>query len=187
MPHAVVFTGSSIIAFWESLPQFFPGITLLNTAVSGSQTHEIYAQLDELVIAHKPSVVCYYCGSNDINHAVSAQTIVKNVISTYETLKLQLGKVEFVYLSIIKAPQKRARWMVVDAVNTQLHQMTRALSEFRYIDVNPVFFTQDARPRTDFYEDDQLHLNSAAYLALGKYVAPRVIEIMNAMDSRKIY
>ena len=51
-PTSIVFVGSSIMALWESLPRFFPEMPVLNTAVSGSQTREIYARLDELVLPH---------------------------------------------------------------------------------------------------------------------------------------
>lgn len=182
----IVFTGSSIIAQWESLAQFFPGIAVLNTAIGGSQTHEIYARLEELAIAHSPKVVCYYCGSNDINNAVTARVIVGNVVKTYERLQLRLGQVEFVFLSIIKAPQKMDRWEIVEDVNAQLSRLTPGLPRLRYIDVNPVFFTEAGQPRKDFYQADQLHLTSTAYAAFGRYLAPRVVDVMRASEVARL-
>jgi lysophospholipase L1-like esterase len=180
-----VFTGSSIIAQWERLPLFFPGIMLLNTAISGSQTQEIYARLDELVIAHRPSAVCYYCGSNDINNAVPAQTIVGNIVKTYETLQRRLDNVQFIFLSIIKAPQKMDRWAVVEDVNAHLSRLSTRLAGFGYIDVNPVFFTGDGSPRMDYYQADQLHLTPRAYVALGEYLAPRVLGVIREQAKGK--
>ena len=174
----IVFTGSSIIALWENLPQFFPEVKLLNTAISGSQTHEIYAHLDTLVISQSPSLVCYYCGSNDINHAVAVQVIVENVIKTYQAMRDKLGQTAFVFLSIIKAPQKMDRWDMVDEVNTQISQLAPTYPGFAYIDINPVFFTEDGQPRVEFYVADQLHLTLPAYVALGAYLAPRVMKLM---------
>jgi len=100
------------MAQWDSLPRDFPDIPFVNTAVSGSHTHEIVARLDELVSAYAPRLVCYYCGSNDINYGATAQTVVANVIATFETLRLRLAEVKFAYLSFIKAPQKKiaGRW-----------------------------------------------------------------------------
>jgi lysophospholipase L1-like esterase len=174
----IVFVGSSIMALWESLPRFFPGMPILNTAVSGSQTHEIYARLDELVTRHAPCAVCYYCGSNDINHDVPAQTIVQNVIRTYEALRRRLAGLTFIYLSIIKAPQKRDRWDRVEDVNHQLSEWASRSDGFHFVDINPVFFSSHGTPRMDFYEADQLHLMPAAYLALGDYLGPRVLALV---------
>lgn len=180
MHPSIVFTGSSIMALWESLPQFFPGVALRNTAVSGSHTHEILARLDELVIAHQPDVLCYYCGSNDINYDTPAERIVQNVLTTHARLRAALGALDFVYLSIIKAPQKRDRWDVVDAVNDALRRHAALQPGFTFVDINPVFFTPEGQPRMDFYVSDQLHLTPEAYRALGGLVAPRVLSILRS-------
>jgi len=177
-PKLIVFVGSSIMALWESLPRFFPEMPVLNTAVSGSQTHEIYARLDELVLPFAPSAVCYYCGSNDIDHDVPARTIVENVTRSYETLHQRLEGLTFIYLSIIKAPQKMDRWDRVEDVNFQLSQLSSGSAGFHFVDINPVFFASDGTPRMDFYEQDQLHLTPTAYVALGEYLAPKVMALV---------
>ena len=177
---SIVFVGSSIMALWDSLPRAFPDTSLINTAVSGSHTHEIVARLDELVIAYAPRLVCYYCGSNDINYGATAHTVVDNVIETYQTLRQCLADVKFVYLSIIKAPQKRDRWSVVETANAQLQQLAAQLPGFTFIDVNPLFFDAAGQPRWDFYEEDQLHLTAAAYAALGSLVVPRIKTLLNS-------
>lgn len=171
---SIVFVGSSIMAQWNSLPRALPDIPFVNTAVSGSHTHEIAARLDESVIAYTPRLVCYYCGSNDINYGAAAQTVVDNVIATFETLRLRLAEVKFVYLSIIKAPQKKDCWPVIDAANEQFSRLAAQRASFYFIDVNPLFFAEDGQPRWDFYVEDQLHLTASAYEALGTLVGPQI-------------
>jgi hypothetical protein len=51
-------------------------------------------------------MVCYYCGSNDLNSFVRVATIVSNTLETHNRLRRQLPDLKFVYLSIIRAPQK---------------------------------------------------------------------------------
>lgn len=89
----------------------------------------------------------------------------------------KLGQTAFVFLSIIKAPQKMDRWDMVDEVNTQISQLAPTYPRFAYIDINPVFFTE-GQPRMEFYVADQLHLTLPAYVALGAYLAPHVMKIM---------
>ncbi len=165
----IIFVGSSIMEGWFNLPQFFPNIPILNTAIGGTQTHEIHARLDELVIRHRPRLVCYYCGSNDINNGASAALIAANVRQTFTTLRQALPAARFLYLSIIKAPQKRERWDVVDEVNRQLSEMAAQTPDFHFLDINPIFFTAQGEPRADFYVEDQLHLTPAAYTAMGVF------------------
>jgi lysophospholipase L1-like esterase len=177
----ILFTGSSIMALWQSLPDYFRGTPILNTAVSGSQTHEILTRVDELVIVHAPRLVCYYCGSNDISHEVAASVIVANVRATFDTLRRRLPGAGFIYLSIIKAPQKADRWRVVDDVNAQLAGLAERVAGFHFLDINPLFFAADGRPRLDFYVEDQLHLTPAAYAAMGEYVAPLIRAIWDRL------
>jgi lysophospholipase L1-like esterase len=165
----VVFTGSSIIAQWGSLPKFLAGIPVINTAVSGSQTADILERYEELVVRHAPRMVCYYCGSNDINNAVPPGRIVKNVQKLQTKLQKSLPDALFVYLAIIKAPQKMDRWDIVDRVNNSL-----SICDFPLIDINPVFFHPDGRARDEFYVEDRLHLTVQAYSALEEYLFSRL-------------
>lgn len=174
MPQPILFTGSSIIALWDSLPAAFPGQTILNTAISGSQTADLLPQLDPLVIAHHPRLVCYYCGSNDINNNVSPAQIAANVARTYHLLSQRLPDLRFVYLSIIRAPQKADFLPQVAETNTRIASIADRSATFHFIDINPVFFTA---LRLDYYLEDGLHLTSSAYTALGAYLAPQVLSL----------
>jgi lysophospholipase L1-like esterase len=176
---SIVFTGSSIIAMWENVADFFPGERVLNTAISGSQTADLLPELESLVLAHHPRTVCYYCGSNDINYAVPPLRIAENVARTYELLHEELPGLQFVYLSIIRAPQKTDGGLIdkVDEANALICKMAEQLPGFHFIDINPVFFTEDGEPRLDYYIEDRLHLTPAAYEGLGKYIAPRVLAL----------
>jgi lysophospholipase L1-like esterase len=177
-PIQIVFVGSSIMEGWFNLGEYFPATPFLNTAIGGTQTHEIYARLDELVIRHAPGLVCYYCGSNDINHGATAECIVTNVRQTFETLRCRLPAVQFLYLAIIKAPQKIDRWDVVDQVNCQLAALAAGLEGFHFLDVNPLFFDTNGQPLLDFYVADLLHLTPQAYQAMGEFVGPKIMRIL---------
>ena len=172
---SIVFTGSSIIALWEDLSSYFPGFFVLNTAIGGSQTHDILASLDKLVISNSPDIICYYCGSNDLNNGRTVKAIVENVKTTYDSLRKHLDNPIFIYLSIIKAPQKMDRWDMVDKINAEMSSFEKDLVDFEFIDINPVFFFQDGKPRMDFYQEDQLHLMPAAYAAMGEFLVPRIM------------
>jgi len=175
----IVFVGSSIIALWEGLAHYFPGVNVLNTAVCGAQTQDILGRLDELVAAHNPRMVCYYCGSNDINASVPVATISDNTLETYGRLRRQLPALKFVYLSIIRAPQKMDRWQLVDQVNAEMRRQSATQPDFHFIDINPVFLSGEQTPRFDFYIEDQLHLTVPAYAALGEFLAPWVMKLLS--------
>jgi lysophospholipase L1-like esterase len=174
----ILFVGSSIIALWDGLAHNFRGVLVLNTAVSGAQTSDILGRLDELVSVHGPRMVCYYCGSNDINAVVPVDTITGNTVETYVRLRRQLPTLTFVYLSIIRAPQKMNHWQLVDQVNSEMRRQSTIQPDFHFIDINPVFFSAEQTPRFDFYQEDQLHLTVPAYAALGEFLAPPVMKLL---------
>jgi hypothetical protein len=175
-PRPIVFTGSSIVALWEGLPAFLGRHPVFNTAISGSQTADLIPQLDALVLRYTPRMVCYYCGSNDINQAVPPQGILANLDQTFAVLRARIPDIHFIYLSIIKAPQKADRWDVVEQVNRAMQRRAGAVAGLDYIDVNPVFFDAQGQPRADFYLEDQLHHTTAAYVALTAFVFPLLAE-----------
>ena len=149
---------------------------MLNTAISGSQTADLIPQLDDLVVRHNPRVLCYYCGSNDINNAIPPDRIIENTRQTFLTLRERIPDLSFLYLSIIKAPQKQDRWDVVDEVHRGIDVLASTCPSFERIDINPVFFTPDGQPRMAFYLEDQLHLTPSAYAALGAWLFPLIEE-----------
>jgi lysophospholipase L1-like esterase len=177
MSQPILFTGSSIIALWENLASAFPGETLINTAISGAQTADLLPQLDTLVIAHRPRLVCYYCGSNDINNQVPPAQIAANVARTRDLLSRQLPAAPFAYLSIIRAPQKADCLAQVDETNARIARIADQSPNFHFLDINPIFFTPQGAPRLEYYLEDGLHLTPPAYAALGASLAPRILEL----------
>ncbi len=174
MSQPIVFTGSSIIALWENFPPVMAGLSTLNTAISGSQTHDLLPRLEELVIRYDPRAVCYYCGSNDLNNAVPPEQICSNVQETFRLIRSALPRVSFIYLAVIKAPQKQERWRQVDEVNRVLQDWAGRSPGFAFIDINPVFFDDLGQARPDYYLEDRLHLTAPAYASLAAFLEPRL-------------
>ena len=174
-----VFVGSSILSEWPELPAAFPGMSALNSAVSGAQTPDLRERLDELVLRHAPRLVVYYAGSNDINADVAPATVVENVIDTWERIRKKLADTAFVYLSIIRAPQKQDRLAAVDTVNVRLLRRAFGSPNFHFVDINPLLVNADGQPRAEFYQEDGLHLTPAAYQLLGAYLAPRLQSLLD--------
>jgi lysophospholipase L1-like esterase len=175
-PRPIIFTGSSIIALWEGLPAFVGSRPVLNTAISGSQTADLIPRLYELALRFSPQMLCYYCGSNDINNALPPQVILANTYQTFAILRAHFPDLRLIYLSIIKAPQKQDRWNWVEQVNSALCQYAEQTGGLDYIDINPLFFTPQGSPRAEFYLEDQLHLTTSAYAALNAFLFPILAE-----------
>jgi hypothetical protein len=84
----------------------------------------------------------------------------------------------FFYTSIQRAPEKRARWNVVEAVNNEMNRYSREAVNVGYIDLNPVLFDSRNQVREDLFLPDGLHFRpeSTAYLEFSQIVKPILIK-----------
>jgi lysophospholipase L1-like esterase len=176
--NVIVFVGSSIFEQWESLSAQMEPLPVLNRAIGGTTTAQQLALIKTLVLKYRPRMVVLYCGSNDINAGTSASEIAANVRRFIEIVNARLPATQLVYASILRAPQKRARWPVVDEVNARIQGYARVFHErVSYVDLNPAVADSEGQPRMDLYRDDQLHYLPPAYDEFTRLLKPVLTQL----------
>ncbi|MEQ1885525.1 MAG: GDSL-type esterase/lipase family protein [Bryobacteraceae bacterium] len=170
----IVFVGSSIFRFWTHLAEQMAPLPVLNTAIAGTVTQDMLYGIDRLVIAYKPRIVVYYCGSNDISGGEEAGPIVERTKLFAKNLQERLPNCWFFYTAIQKAPEKQERWNSVDAVNADMKKFTAQAKNTGYIDLNPVLFDAQGRVRANLFLPDGLHFrpDGTAYPEFARIVKP---------------
>ena len=174
VPERILFVGSSIFRLWTTVRADLAPLPVRNRAFGGSRTSDVLERFDLLVKPLVPKVVVYYCGSNDINGGEPAAAIFARVHDFVERLRASAPEARFVFVSIIRAPDKRARWTEVDAANREVRELCATTPHCRYVDVNPAVFGADGEPRMEFYKEDKLHYHPPAYAEFTKIVKPVV-------------
>src|SRR5579863_4873768 len=170
----IVFTGSSIFQFWTHLSDQMAPLPVLNRAIAGTVTQDMLARIGQLVLPYHPRIVVYYCGSNDISAGEDAGPIVERTKRFIQILHEKSPNTFFYYTAIQKAPEKRERWDVVEAVNREMERYSRQAVNVGYIDLNPVLFDSRNNVRTDLFLSDGLHFrpDSTAYAEFSQIVKP---------------
>jgi lysophospholipase L1-like esterase len=170
----IVFTGSSIFRFWTHLTEQMAPLPVLNRAIPGTVTQDMLNRIGQLVLQYQPRIVVYYCGSNDISSGEDAPGIVRRTKQYVQVLHDKLPNTFFFYTSIQKAPEKRARWDVVEAVNQEMERYSHEAVNVGYIDLNPVLFDSHRNIREDLFLADGLHFrpDSTAYQEFSQIVKP---------------
>jgi lysophospholipase L1-like esterase len=170
----IVFTGSSIFRFWTHLTDQMAPLPVLNRAIAGAVTQDMLGRIGQLVLPYQPRIVVYYCGSNDISGGEDADPIVERTKRFIQMLHEKSPNTFFYYTSIQKAPEKRARWDVVEAVNREMERISRQTINVGYIDLNPVLFDSRKNLREDLFLPDGLHFrpDSTAYPEFSQIVKP---------------
>ncbi len=161
----IVFTGSSIFRFWTHLTDQMAPLPVLNRAIAGTVTQDMLGRIGQLVLPYQPRIVVYYCGSNDVSAGEDAGPIVDRTKRFIQILHEKSPNTFFYYTAIQKAPEKRDRWDVVDAVNREMERYSRQAINVGYIDLNPVLFDSRNNMREDLFLPDGLHFrpDSTAY------------------------
>jgi len=170
----IVFTGSSIFQFWTHLTDQMAPLPVLNRAIAGTVTQDMLDRMGQLVLPYQPRIVVYYCGSNDISAGEDAAPIIERTKRYIQILHEKSPNTFFYYTSIHKAPEKRARWDAVEAVNREMERYSHQAMNVGYIDLNPVLFDSRNHVRENLFLPDGLHFrpDSTAYLEFSQVVKP---------------
>jgi hypothetical protein len=171
----ILFIGSSIFRQWADLKTQMAPLPVFNRAFGGSRTWEVLHYMDKIVLPYRPRIIVYYCGSNDVDAGASAAEITDNFKAFVDNVAKELPATRILFTSIIKAPEKKALWNVVDQANAQIRDYTAHNKHLGFIDVNPVVFDAAGNPRLELYRDDLLHYYPPAYVEFTKIIRP-VIE-----------
>ena len=168
----IVFVGSSIFHRWTRLESQMAPLPITNIAFDGSVTGDMLRMIDSRVVPLRPKVIAYYCGSNDVALGEPATAITGRIVQFIERVSTALPDTRVVFVSINRAPSKEDRWDVVDDVNGAIKTYAASHPHVEYVDVNPVLFDANGKPRFDLYMGDELHLRARAYEGFAKILEP---------------
>ena len=173
-PHGILFIGSSIFRLWSQLGEQMAPLPVFNRAFGGSVTQDILDRTEQLVLPYQARIIVYYCGSNDVNAGLPAETILARTKQFLKMVSEKAPNTQVFYTAIQKAPDKRQRWDVVDAVNREMERYSHQTRNLGYIDLNPVLFDPEGKLREDLFLPDKLHFRpeSTAYAEFAKVVKP---------------
>ena len=171
----IEFVGSSIIRLWSTLGAQMAPLPAYNRGFGGSQTHDVLYYMDRIVVPYRPRFVVYYCGSNDVTAGESADSIVSRIEQFHQRLQRELPSTRMFFLSVLHAPEKRARWAVVDSVNARMVRYAASAKNIDYIDINPPLLDAKGDVRGMLYLPDSLHYVPGAYALFTGVVKPVLV------------
>jgi lysophospholipase L1-like esterase len=173
-PGGVVFVGSSSIRMWD-LGKSFPDEKYLNRGFGGSEIIDSTHFLTELVAKHKPRLVVFYAGDNDIASGKSPEQVHEDFQAFAKKFETALPEAKLVYISI---KPSIARWQLADKMreaNRLIATECEKIDRFMFLDVWPVML-KDGKPREDIFLSDGLHMNEAGYKLWIDLLTPHLAE-----------
>lgn len=170
---SILFIGSSIWRLWSTVAQDMAPLPVYNRAFGGSQTPDMLRHFDALVVPHKPRIIVYYCGSNDVNAGQAANAIAGRIHEFATRVGKSLPGTKMIFASINRSPDKEKRWDVVDAANARVRDdFTKEFAYLSYVELNPALFDAAGKARVELYLPDMLHFKPPAYVAFTEILKP---------------
>ena len=102
----VLFTGSSSIRRWKSLPNDFSQINLLNRGFGGAHISDVLYFYDDLFLRYKPTRVVFYCGENDLWSGKPVSHAMKDFLALWAKIEKDLPECSLIYLSCKPSPKR---------------------------------------------------------------------------------
>src|SRR5690606_25234812 len=171
-PGAILFVGSSSIAMWKDIADYFPKHRVLNRGFGGSNFTDLIHYADRVIFPYKPSMIFVYEGDNDIAQGDSAGKILENAKKLRDMIREAAGNTPVIFIS---PKPSIARWNMkaaYETVNEQLRKYAESEPETEFADVWTASLGKDGKVLDYIFLDDNLHMNAKGYRIWQKVLLP---------------
>jgi lysophospholipase L1-like esterase len=158
----IVFVGSSTIRRWD-VASYFPGVTIINRGIDGTELADAVRYIDRLVLRYEPRLVVLYACDTDIGYGRLSEQVSVDFERFVRAIHTKLPQTRILYIGVKPSP---LRWLQVDRMR-MANQVIQAICErddrLAFVDFDNLMLGWDERPRQDLYVDDGLHLSPLGY------------------------
>ncbi len=168
----VLFTGSSSIRRWKSLPNDFPQINLLNRGFGGAHISDIHYFYDDLFLRYEPTRAVFYCGENDLWFGKPVSQVMKDFLALWAKIKKDLPECSLIYLSCKPSPKRISKWNTYQDLNLRIKNLCLRNNLLTYVDLSPTLLKPNFTFDPKQWDSDQLHVNQAGYQSWTHWLQP---------------
>ena len=169
---AVLFVGSSSIAKWQDVADYFPDQRVINRGFGGSEFSDLLHYADRVIYPYQPAKIFIYEGDNDLANGESPEQILAEAKQLRSKIRKALGDTPVVFIS---PKPSVARWELKDqyeALNAMLKKYAAREKNTEFADVWTPALDESGRVFSHIFVEDSLHMNAAGYHIWQKALAP---------------
>ncbi len=165
---AVMFAGSSCIRLWSAIGSDMLPYPVIQRGYGGAKLTDFTVYAPRIIFPHPCRAIVLYIG-NDISGA-SGDKSPSDVASLFKTLLLTIRK-EFpktpvFWVAITPTPARWHVWPEIEQANQMISKVCEGFYNTYFIPTDHIFLTTSGMPKTEFFQEDNLHLNPDGYKAL---------------------
>ncbi len=171
----ILFTGSSSIAYWKDVQDYFPEHNVVNRGFGGSTMRDLVYYTPQVIIPYNPKTIFIYEGDNDVNAGHSLKNILASADTVLAAIRTHFPPTVKVYF--IAAKPSVARWHLQKqyiGYNKALKAWTKNKNNVFFVDVWTPMMDKNGNVRKDLFIDDNLHMNKKGYAIWAEVLKPYV-------------
>eukprot|EP00238_Polyblepharides_amylifera_P000531 CAMPEP_0196570814 /NCGR_PEP_ID=MMETSP1081-20130531/994_1 /TAXON_ID=36882 /ORGANISM="Pyramimonas amylifera, Strain CCMP720" /LENGTH=224 /DNA_ID=CAMNT_0041887485 /DNA_START=88 /DNA_END=762 /DNA_ORIENTATION=- len=164
--YGVVAVGCEIMQYFSSIQEDMLPIPVSNHALAGSSTTDLVSGVDYQVTEHRPRVVLYCCGGNDLSRGSSVSQTVDGFREFTAKVHEEMPETQIIYISIIRTPlqESQGKGDDIEETNKRVREMCDRDDKLSFLDINSIFVYSDGTQRKDMFQFfDQHNLTTLAY------------------------
>lgn len=180
-PGTIAFIGSSTFAMWKSVTADMAPLPVYNRAFGGSRVEDQVKAAPRILLPHKPKVVVYYCGDNNIGSPTAdPQVVLKGFSDFHALLRKDLPATRIVHVGIKPSIKRQAAWPAAQKANALVREFAAKDQLITCVDPASVLLAADGTIKPGIYSKDDLHLNPQGYELLTALIKPAVEQAWKA-------
>lgn len=159
----VVFAGSSSIRLMP-MKELFPDLKGLNRGFGGSHISEVNHYLDRCVLRYEPSIVVFYCGTNDLWDKKSPDQVEEDFEEFRRRLFERLPEVRLIVMAIRPSPARESIRKIEAEMNERFRKIAEGDKRITYVSGSwDRFLDGKGEPIPELFVEDKLHMSAAGY------------------------
>lgn len=161
---AILFVGSSSIRFWDTA-EWFPEREVINRGFGGAHISDVNHYAEVTVLRHRPDVVVFYAGDNDIAAEKSPDRVFEDYRTFVDAVLAEKPGTHIIFVAIKPSLARWSVWSAMQEANDRVRSFSRGRYNLHYADVVPPMLGPDGEPIPEQFVDDGLHMTGAGYEA----------------------
>lgn len=158
------FYGSSSIRLWKSLYDDFQPYKPVNLGFGGSTLAACTWFFDRIFANYHPNSIIVYAGDNDLGDGRHPEEVFIYFQQLVSQINSRYGDIPCYYISI---KPSLSRWNIIESLKFTNYLIETEISQshdnWKFINIYNRMLDKNGYPKTEYYDDDDLHLNDAGY------------------------
>lgn len=173
----ILFTGSSSVKMWKSLESDMSPIPVINRGFGGSTIPEVTYFADRLILPHRPEIIVFYCGENDLaNDHTKASLALENFKAFHSFMKENLPATKVFFIAIKPAISRWKYWAKMTEANEKIETYINEVDDYYFIDTASKMLDKNGIVLQDIFIKDNLHMNEKGYSIWTGVIKPILLQ-----------